>query len=104
MELHDYCDNVSNELTAWKDKISGVVKSFDARMSGDKSEVLSQINDIQMILEELDDRINRLKTQCPTDWEPSRVELEGTLGRVRDKFQGLEGQAPAEEGTYYEVH
>lgn len=43
--------------------------------SGLKEKVFPQINDIYVIVEELDDRIERLKRECPIQWEPDKIEL-----------------------------
>ena len=50
--------------------------------SGDKEKVVSQVNDLHALIEELDDRIGRLKNQCPTDWSPDKIELESRLTKI----------------------
>jgi len=43
--------------------------------SGHKEKVFPQINDIYVIVEELDDRIERLKKECPIQWEPFALRI-----------------------------
>jgi len=99
MELNMYCDGVGAELTGWKAKIGQVVNELDHISTGDKSRVVAQVNELHMIMEELDDRIHRLNTRCPTEYEPDKIELEGKFSGMipnsRDLWQSV---SPADFG------
>ena len=71
-----YCDNVVTELSVWKAKIYDVVRRIDKLSSGDKAKVSDQVNDLHIFVEELESRIDRLRTECPTDWNPDQIEIE----------------------------
>lgn len=79
MDLDTYCDNVSTELTGWKAKIYDIIRKLDKLPSVDKTKIIGQVNDLHMLVGELEDRIERLKNQCPTDWSPEKIELESKL-------------------------
>ena len=82
MDVGSYCDSLAIELTGWKAKIYDIIRKVDKLPSGDKEKVLPQVNDLHILLEELDDRIGRLKNQCPTDWSPDKIELESKLAKI----------------------
>ena len=78
-EGENYCDNLVTELSAWKAKVNDVVGRIDKFSSGDKEKLLDQVRDLHMFLEELDERIDGLRVECPTDWEPGQIEIEAKL-------------------------
>ncbi len=74
MELNNYCDNVAIELSNWRDRFDEIVKKIDMAERGSKSKIIYYLNDLHIVRKELGDRIKRLKTECPTSWEPDRIE------------------------------
>ena len=40
-----------------------------------------------MLIEELDDRIDRLKRECPIEWQPAKIELESKVSRLKTKWE-----------------
>lgn len=76
MELKDYCSNLSVELTAWKAKAYDIVRRLDKLSSGDKAKVIDQVRDLHILVEELENRIERLSKECPSEWSPDQLEIE----------------------------
>jgi hypothetical protein len=74
MELNTYCDNLSTELDNWEHRFDQIVKKIDNAESGSKSKIISCISDLHIVRKGLGERIKRLKTECPTSWEPDRIE------------------------------
>lgn len=83
MDIQSYCDNVCIELTGWKLKLTEIVTRLDDLPSGDKQKVVSEINDMHILIEEFNDRIQRLMQECSFQWEPDKMELEGKLSTVK---------------------
>ncbi len=79
METNNYCDNLVAELSGWKAKVSEVLGRMDRVSSGDKEKVIDQVRDMHMFLGELENRIEALKVECPTGWEPGHIEMEAKL-------------------------
>ena len=79
MELQDYCQNVKTELTGWKEKVRDVRTRLDKLDTGDKAHIISQVNDLHIIVEELGDRISKLEKECPVEWHPQREEIQNKL-------------------------
>jgi len=78
-DSRNYCDSLAAELGGWKDKVSAVVGRIDKVSSGDKATIIDEVRDLHMFVGELDNRIVGLTTDCPTDFEPSQVEMEAKL-------------------------
>lgn len=83
MDVTSYCDNVAQELVGWKAKVYDIVRRLDKVSSGDKEKVLPQVNDLHTLIEELDDRIARLKRECPAEWSPDKIELDSKLTSIK---------------------
>ena len=87
MEVKDYCAGLQAELTGWKAKVYDVVRKIDKMPSGDKEKVVPHVNDLHAIIEELTDRIERLDRECPTQWEPDKLELESKVTQLDTKWK-----------------
>jgi len=99
MELESYCQNVGAELMGWKAKLGGVVNEFDHISSGDKEKVIQQVRELHMILEELEDRIHRLKTECPTEFAAENIDVKGTFKPFTSKWENVwPGVSPGDIG------
>lgn len=86
MDVQSYCDSLNIELTGWKAKVDDVVRKLDKVSSGDKEKVVPMVNELHMITEELGDRIERLQKECPTHWEPEKIELENKFSQLKIKW------------------
>jgi predicted nuclease with TOPRIM domain len=94
MHVRDYCDNVSAELMGWKVKMYDVMRKLEKVPSGEKDKVQPYLNDIHMILESLDDRIAQLRTECPTEWDPQKKEVDEVLGKIQVRWDEAAGNLP----------
>ena len=83
MEVKTYCDSLAIELTGWKAKVYDITRKLDKMSSGDKEKVVPEVNEMHMLIEELDDRVDRLKRECPVQWEPDRIELERRTSQLK---------------------
>jgi len=93
-EIKDYCDNVSVELAGWKAKVSEVVRKLDQRPTGDKEKVVAEVNELHMVMDELSDRIERLRLECATSWKPEREEIDNKVGWLRQKLDEIGDTIP----------
>ncbi len=91
MEVKDYCKNVDIELNAWKAKLYNVMRQMDNLPTGDKQRMYEKVNGLHIVMTELDDRIDQLRTSCPTEWSPVREEIKGKIHDLGDKYQEAEG-------------
>jgi hypothetical protein len=99
MDLESYCGCVGAELTGWKAKLGRVVDELDHIATGDKTKVAPQVNELHMIMEEFDDRINRLRTHCSTQFAPEKIEVEGKFSGTSPDTKGVrDNVSPADFG------
>lgn len=90
MELKDYCRNVDTELTAWKAKLYNILRQIDQLPTGDKQRMYEKVNGLHIIMTELDDRLDSLRTACPTEWTPERETLKGKIADLGDAYDKVE--------------
>ena len=85
-DVNNYCDNVVAELSVWKAKVYDVVRRIDKVSSGDKAKLGNQVNDLHMFIEELENRIDRLRRECPTDWKSDQIEMETKFTQLKRSY------------------
>ncbi len=88
-DVQSYCDNVVTELSVWKAKIYDVVRRIDKLSSGDKAKFGDQVNDLHMYVEELENRIDRLRRECPADWKADQIEMETKFDYLKGKMNDI---------------
>ena len=91
MELEDYCGAMSTELMAWKAKMYDIVRKLDKLGTAERGKILSNVEDMHILIEDLGQRINNLNKECPTEWNPEREEIEGKMTNLRDNWKKLWG-------------
>ena len=92
MNVKDYCKNVDIELNAWKAKLYNIMRQMDDMPTSDKQRMYEKVNGLHIIMTELDDRIDQLRTTCPTEWTPEKSEIKGKiveLERVYDEVDSF---------------
>ena len=87
MSVNDYCASVSTELTGWKAKLYDLMRKFDRAGTEGKDKVLPQVLDLHGIVEEIEGRIERLRTECPLEWEPDKAEIEQKVHNLQRKYE-----------------
>ncbi|SHK74440.1 hypothetical protein SAMN02745216_04015 [Desulfatibacillum alkenivorans DSM 16219] len=94
MDAQSYCDTVSKELVGWKAQIYDAISRTDRLPTGAKDQMLPNIQDIHIIVNEMEERLDTLRNECPADW--SSENEEAYAQSVRDKLKGalvnLEGK------------
>ena len=87
MDVLDYCKGIEAELTAWKVKFYDMSRKLDRLGTASKEKVLSNVEDLHIILAELEDRIGQLKTECPSEWSPVKKEIDTAHIDMRSKYE-----------------
>jgi hypothetical protein len=89
MDVKDYCKNVQMELNNWKARLYDIICKIEAAPASDREKMKVEITGINMIVAELDDRIENLRTNCPTSWEPQREEIAAKVSSMSEKYEEL---------------
>jgi hypothetical protein len=87
MDVKDYCKSMETEMTAWKAKLYDVMRNFDKLGTAEREKILPNIEDLHIFLEEMADRVNTLKHECPTDWSPIKKDIEDGSTDMRGKYE-----------------
>ena len=91
MEIKDYCRNMDIELTMWKAKLYDVISKMDRLPTGDKQRVYEQVNGLHMVMADLDERIEKLRTECPTSWNPEKEAISSKFSMLNSKYNDAAG-------------
>lgn len=86
MDLKDYCRNVDMELSQWQEKLHTVVSKMDSMPTSAKQRMYEEVNDLHILLTEMDDRIERLRTECSISWQPEEDEATPTIAGSSRRF------------------
>ena len=87
MDVNDYCKGMETEMTAWKAKLYDVMRKVDGLGSAEKEKILPNVEDLRMLLGEMEERVEKLKTECPSDWSPMKKEIEDGGIDMRGKYE-----------------
>ena len=89
MNPKDCCKGIEMELTAWKAKIYDVVRHIDRLPGAEKQKILGNVEDLHMLIAEIDDRIDQVRTDCPsvTEFKPIKENLDSKLADLRVNYE-----------------
>ena len=87
MEVKDYCKGLEQELTIWKARLFDLHRKIDRLPSADKERVLPNVEDIHMLVVEMNDRVDALRTECPSEWGIEKKEIDDAYAAVGVKYQ-----------------
>ncbi len=87
MDVKDYCKGVETELTSWKARLYDVNRKVEKLPGSAKEKVLGNIGDLNNLLTEMEDRIETLRTECPSDWSPVKKDIDDAHVDMRSKYE-----------------
>ena len=82
MQVQDYCKAMLAEVTAWKEKLEAMKKVSDSYGTEQKEKVLPLIGQIEQEVASAQMRVEKLETECPSDWSPMKNEPDDLLVRL----------------------
>ena len=91
MEIKDYCRSVDQELTLWSSKLSHIVGQIDHLSTGKKQRMFYELNGLHILMAELEDRIEKLRSECSTEWQPVSAEPKVNFEKLGSKFNDSTG-------------
>jgi len=91
MDIQNYCESIEQELTGWNAKLYDLTRKVDRLPGSSKEKVLANVEDLHMLVTELDDRIEALRTECPTEWSPLKKDIDGAYINLRSKYDETMG-------------
>ena len=91
MEVKDYCKSVDAELVTWKAKLYDVMSKMDKLPTGDKQRMFEEINGLHIVMAELEDRVEKLRTECPLEWKPEQETIQASLADLSGRYNEAAG-------------
>jgi hypothetical protein len=87
MDAKDFCSAMESEMTSWKAKMYDAMRKIDKLGSAEREKILLNIQDLNMLLDDIGQRVEQLRTECPSDWSPIKTELEQGSLDMRGKYE-----------------
>jgi hypothetical protein len=87
MDVKDYCKGLEQELTIWKARLFDLHRKIVALPSAGKERMLPNVEDIHMLVVEMSDRVDALRTECPSEWGTEKKEIDDAYAAVGVKYQ-----------------
>jgi predicted nuclease with TOPRIM domain len=87
MDVKDFCQAMESEMTSWKAKLYDVIRKIDRLGTAEKEKMLMNIQDLNIFLDDMSNRVEQLRTECPSDWSPVKKELEQGTVDMRSKYE-----------------
>lgn len=67
MEARNCCKTMEMELTGWKAIIYDITRKMEKLPGGEKEKILPHIEDLHILIEEMDTRIEQIRDNCTPD-------------------------------------
>lgn len=96
MELRDYCEISRIELEELKARVHDMFSKFEKMSSSDREKFGPISNELETIIKEIDDRIDQLQRECPSEWNLQRNELDVKFSRLKKTLEEALGKVPPE--------
>jgi hypothetical protein len=87
MNVVDYCKGMEMELIAWKAKMYDLTRKVESLGSKEREKVLPNIQDLNMLITDMAERIDQLKNECPTEWTPQKKDIDKGSVDMRGKYE-----------------
>jgi len=92
MNVRNCCKTMEMELTAWKAIIYDIVRKIDKLPGGEKGKIFSNIEDLHILIEEMDERIEQIRETCTPDTgiddiKTDREKFDKTMTTLRVKAE-----------------
>ena len=97
MDVKDYCESVGSELSGWKAKLNDVIQRTANLADSDKQDVEPMVAELKDMMDDLDERIAALASECPTEWGGEKSNIDDRMSRATHKWKEVWGALGEEE-------
>lgn len=87
MDVKDFCSSMESEMTSWKAKLYDVIRKIDNLGTAEREKMLTNIQDLNIFLDDMSQRLVQLRTECPSDWSPIKKQVEQGSIDMRGKYE-----------------
>lgn len=92
MKARNCCKTMEMELTTWKGAIYDILRKLEKLPNTEKAVVFPNIEDIHILVEDLDTRIEEIRESCTpetgiNDIKTEREQVQASMGNIRMKVE-----------------
>ena len=87
MDVKDFCSSMESEMTAWKAKLYDTMRKVDKLGTAEREKMLYNIEDLHILLQEMSDRVEQIRSECPADFSPIKEEIDKGHVDMRSKYE-----------------
>ncbi len=87
MDAKNYCRSIEADLYGWKAKMYDMVRKVDKLRRSDKEKVISQVEQLHKHIEDMENLINQLQTECPVEFGSEKKQIEETTAGMKKKYE-----------------
>ncbi|MDJ0829015.1 MAG: hypothetical protein QNI92_04125 [Desulfobacterales bacterium] len=91
MDVKSFCDTMEVELIGWKAKVYDVIRRTNQLPDSEQDKVMPMIKDLYAVVDDLNDRIDQLESECPAEWDSQKSEIENRMSRMQDRWKTVWG-------------
>ena len=103
MDAKFYCDSVAIELIGWKAKLCDVIRNASESKSSKKQKVDPMIKELNTLIDNLDRQIERLASECPSEWSADKTQIESKMSRMKSRWKEVWGALGEEDEAEYGI-
>jgi methylaspartate ammonia-lyase len=87
MDAKNYCRSIEADLYGWKAKMYDMVRKVDKLRRSDKEKVISQVEQLHKHIEDMENLIEQLQTECPVEFGSEKKQMEETTAGMKKKYE-----------------
>ena len=87
MDAKNYCRSIEADLYGWKAKMYDMVRKVDKLRRSDKEKVISQVEQLHKHIEDMENLIDQLQTECPVEFGSEKKQIEETTSGMKKKYE-----------------
>jgi methylaspartate ammonia-lyase len=87
MDAKNYCRSIEADLYGWKAKMYDMVRKVDKLRRSDKEKVISQVEQLHKHIEDMENLIEQLQTECPVEFGSEKKQIEETTAGMKKKYE-----------------
>ena len=94
MDVKDFCRALETELIGWKARLYDSIRKLEELPEGERKKFSDEIKSFNKIIKDLEDRIERLRVECPSEWSPDKKFIEERINEMKSKWESFWQQLP----------
>jgi hypothetical protein len=73
-------------MTAWKAKTYDLIRQAEEMSPSPDQKVKASIDDMKAMIDQIENTLGKLETQCPVNWDSEKAEIEQVMCDMRERW------------------